>query len=74
VVSVWIGTSEHTGGSDRHCADVLIPSKGNEAVIWTERRAVAADLTGSAVTVGFLLHSITADVSEVTAGGRGVRQ
>ena len=67
VVSVVLGTSEHLAVMIVITLTVLYTFEGGmKAVIWTDVAQLLLYLTGSAVTLGFLLHAIPGGWSEVT--------
>ena len=67
VVSVVLGTSEQLAVVIVIALTILYTFEGGmKAVIWTDVAQLLLYLTGSAVTLGFLLHSIPGGWSEVT--------
>jgi SSS family transporter len=67
VVSVVLGTSERLAVVIVIALTVLYTFEGGmKAVIWTDVAQLLLYLTGSAVTLGFLLHTIPGGWSEVT--------
>jgi SSS family transporter len=67
VVSVVLGTSEHLAVVIVIALTILYTFEGGmKAVIWTDVAQVLLYLTGSAVTLGFLLHSIPGGWNEVS--------
>src|SRR5215470_16907602 len=68
VVSVVLGTSERLAVVIVIALTVLYTFEGGmKAVIWTDVAQLLLYLTGSAVTLGFLLHLIPGGVREVVA-------
>src|SRR5438477_1072422 len=66
VVSVVLGTSEHVAVVIVIALTILYTFEGGmKAVIWTDVAQLLLYLTGSAATLGFLLHSIPGGWSEV---------
>src|SRR5882757_2254327 len=67
VISVVLGTSEQIAVVIVIALTILYTFEGGmKAVIWTDVAQLLLYLTGSAVTLGFLLHSIPGGWSEVT--------
>jgi len=67
VVSVVLGTSEHLAVVMVIALTILYTFEGGmKAVIWTDVAQLILYLTGSAVTLGFLLHAIPGGWGEVT--------
>ena len=67
VVSVVLGTSEHLAVVIVIALTILYTFEGGmKAVIWTDVAQLILYLTGSAVTLGFLLHAIPGGWSEAT--------
>ena len=67
VVSVVLGTSEQLAVVIVIALTILYTFEGGmKAVIWTDVAQLILYLTGSAVTLGFLLHTIPGGWSEVT--------
>jgi len=67
VVSVVLGTSERLAVVIVIALTILYTFEGGmKAVIWTDVAQLLLYLTGSAVTLGFLLHAIPGGWSEVT--------
>lgn len=67
VVSVVLGTSERLAVVIVIALTILYTFEGGmKAVIWTDVAQLILYLTGSAVTLGFLLHTIPGGWSEVT--------
>ena len=67
VVSVVLGTSEQLAVVIVIALTILYTFEGGiKAVIWTDVAQLLLYLTGSAVTLGFLLHSVPGGWSEVT--------
>ena len=67
VVSVVLGTSEHLAVVIVIALTIVYTFEGGmKAVIWTDVAQLVLYLTGSAVTLGFLLHAIPGGWSEVT--------
>ena len=67
VISVVLGTSEHLAVVIVIALTILYTFEGGmKAVIWTDVAQLLLYLTGSAVTLGFLLHLIPGGWSEVT--------
>jgi SSS family transporter len=68
VVSVVLGTSEHWAVVIVIALTILYTFEGGmKAVIWTDVAQLLLYLTGSVVTLGFLLHLIPGGVREVLA-------
>lgn len=66
VVSVVLGTSEHLAVVMVIALTILYTFEGGmKAVIWTDVAQLILYMTGSAVTLGFLLHAIPGGWSEV---------
>jgi len=67
VVSVVLGTSEQLAVVIVIALTILYTFEGGiKAVIWTDVAQLLLYLTGSAVTLGFLMHSVPGGWSEVT--------
>ncbi|HKF24525.1 MAG TPA: sodium:solute symporter [Candidatus Acidoferrum sp.] len=72
VVSVVLGTSEKLAVVIVIALTILYTFEGGmKAVIWTDVAQLLLYLTGSAVTLGFLLHIIPGGWSEVTRAAAG---